>query len=310
MPRRIVIDTDPGTDDAVAILLALASPELEVFGLAVVAGNVPLALGGRNARAICELAGRADVPVYAGCSRPLARPLLTAEHVHGASGLGRLVLPEPGAPPRTVHGVDFLVETLLGEPPHSVALCALGPLTNIAMALVKAPEIAGRIAELVLMGGASRELGNVTPAAEFNIYVDPQAADIVFASGVPIVMVPLDVTHRVLSTPRHVAPIRALANRSGAAVADLLTSAEDARGRFPDGPPLHDPCVIAYLLAPELFDGSMVNVAVETASPLTLGMTVVDWWGVSGRAANARVMHGVDADGFYALLAERVARLP
>jgi purine nucleosidase len=310
MPRRIVIDTDPGTDDAVAILLALASPELEVLGLAAVAGNVPLALGGRNARAICELAGRADVPVYAGCSRPLARPLLTAEHVHGASGLGRLVLPEPGAPLRTVHGVDFLIETVLREPPHSVALCALGPLTNIAMALVKAPEIAGRVTELVLMGGASRELGNVTPAAEFNIYVDPQAADIVFASGVPIVMIPLDVTHRVLSTPRHVAPIRALANRSGAAVADLLTSAEDARGRFADGPPLHDPCVIAYLLAPELFEGSMVNVAVETTSALTLGMTVVDWWGMSGRTPNARVLHGIDADGFYALLAERVARLP
>jgi len=310
MPRKIVIDTDPGIDDAVAILLAVASPELEVLGIAAVAGNVALLRAERNARAVCELAGRGDIPVYAGCSRPMGRPLVTAERVHGASGLGTLVLPEPSQAPQAGHGVDFLIETLLREEAGSITLCALGPLTNIAMALVKSPKIAPRVRELVLMGGASHSLGNVTPAAEFNVHVDPHAADIVFASGMPIVMMPLDLTYQVLSTAPRLERLRALGNRCGLATAQLLTPIPGYAGRFADGLPLHDPCVIAYLVAPELFEGSAVNVAVETVGPLTLGMTVVDWWGVSGRAANTRVMHKIDADGFYALLAERLARLP
>ena len=313
MRRRIVIDTDPGIDDAVAILLALAAPEeLDVLGIIAVAGNLPLILTERNARRVCELAGRADVPVYAGCSRPLLRPLATAEHVHGETARDRLLLPEPTMARRPQHGVDFLIETLRSEEAGTITLCALGPLTNIAMALVKTPEIAERIGELVVMGGACFELGNVTPAAEFNIHVDPHAAAIVLDSGIPITMIPLDVTHQVLTTPRRLAAVRALGNRCGSAVAALLVSFEKKRrASFGSrGKALHDPCVIAHLLRPALFGGREVNVAIETQSPLTLGMTVVDWWGVTGRKANVRLMNTVNASGFYDLLTERLARLP
>lgn len=301
--RRIIIDTDPGIDDAVAILLALGSPELKVEGIVAVAGNLPLGITERNARAICAFAGRPDIPVYAGCSRPMTRALLTAEHFHGASGLGTWLLPEPAAPLQPRHGIDFTIELLRAAPAKSVTWCALGPLTNVAMALVKAPDITAGVAELVLMGGSSRALGNTTPAAEFNIHVDPHAAAIVFDSGMPITMAPLDVTHQVRSTAPRIERIRALGTPAAAAVAELLTPA----GAGPDA--LHDPCVIAYLLAPKLFGGAEVNVAIECESALTMGMTVVDWRGISGRPANATVLDTVDADGFYALLTERIARL-
>ena len=307
MPRRIILDTDPGTDDAVAILLALASPELEVLGLVAVAGNVPLAETERNARAVCELAGRSDIPVYAGCPRPVDGRLVSAEHFHAAHGLGRLTLPPPRTLLRPEHGVDVLIDTLRQAEPGTVTLCALGPLTNIAVALVMVPDIAGRIAELVLMGGASYALGNETPAAEFNIHADPQAAAIVFGSGIPITMVPLDVTHQVLSTPERIERVRAAAGQSCAAAALLLMPPLDSCRRTVA---LHDPCVIAWLIAPDLFEGVEVNVAIETESRLTLGMTVVDWRGTSGRPANARVLQTIEADGFYGLLAERLARLP
>ena len=312
MPRKIIIDTDPGIDDAVAILLALAAPEeLEVLGIVAVAGNLPLVQTERNARRVCELAGRADIPVYAGCGRPIRRPLATAEHIHGETARDRLLLPEPAMAPRAQHGVDFLVETLRANEEGAITLCALGPLTNIAMALVKAPEVAGKISELVIMGGAAFELGNVTPAAEFNIHVDPQAAAIVFDSGIPITMMPLDVTHQVRSTPARIAALRTLGTRCGEAAAELMRRPDThSAEKQNDAPALHDPCVIAYLLAPDLFDGASVNVAVETESALTLGMTVIDWRGVSGRPANARVMRRVDADGVYRLITERLARLP
>ena len=313
MLRKIIIDTDPGIDDAVAILLALAAPEeLEVLGIVAVAGNLPLGLSERNARRVCELAGRRDLAVYAGCARPMFRLPATAAHIHGDGFGGRLALPEPTMPLRAEHGVDFLIETLRADEPGAVTLCALGPLTDIAMALVKAPDITARIAELVVMGGAGFEIGNVTPAAEFNIHVDPHAAEIVLESGVPVTLIPLDVTHKVLSTPPRVAALGALPNRCGPAIAALLGAFEQARsGRFGErGMALHDPCVIAYLLRPALFQGREVNVAVETASPLTLGMTVVDWWGVSARKRNARFMTEVDADGVYALLTQQLARLP
>ena len=191
-------------------------------------------------------------------------------------------------------------------------MCALGPLTNIAMALVKAPEVAGKIGELAIMGGTCFELGNVTPAAEFNIHVDPHAAAIVFDSGIPITMMPLDVTHQLLTTPPRLDALRALGNRCGRAVAALLASFErKRRAKFASrATALHDPSVIAYLLSPTLFQGREVNVGVETQSPLTLGMTVVDWWGVTGRRPNARVMNTVDADSFYDLLMKKLARLP
>ena len=301
--RRILIDTDPGIDDAVAILLALASPELEVAGVVAVAGNMPIAITEANARAICELAGRRDIAVHAGCGRPITRPPITAEHFHGVSGLGTLVLPPPTMARGAAHGVDFTIDLLRRAPPKSIAWCALGPLTNVALALVKAPDIVERVGELVLMGGASRALGNTTPAAEFNIHADPHAAQVVFESGLPITMIPLDATHQVRSTLERVARLRALGTRAAAAVAELLMPS----GAEPSA--LHDPCVIAYLLAPELFQGSRVNVAIECESALTLGMSVVDWRGVSGRPANANVLHTVDADGIYALLTERLSRL-
>jgi purine nucleosidase len=307
MPRPIIIDTDPGIDDAVAILLALASPELEVLGLVTVAGNLPLAATARNARSIVELAGRPELPVYAGCPRPLGPTRIDAEAAHGAGGLGDLVLPPPAMPLRPEHGVTYLIDTLRGAEPNSITVCALGPLTNIALALVAAPEIAPSIAELVVMGGASHGRGNVTPAAEFNIYADPHAAALVLDSGLSITMVPLDVTEGVRSTPERIAPIRALGTRCGAAIAELL-----GPRRALAKPPMamHDPCVIAYLLMPELFGGREVNVAIETQSPLAMGLTLIDWRGISGRKPNARVIEAVDADGVYRLLAERLARLP
>jgi purine nucleosidase len=313
VPRKIIIDTDPGIDDAVAILLALAAPEeLEVLGIVAVAGNLPLVQTERNARRVCELAGRADIPVYAGCGRPILRPLATAEHIHGETARDRLLLPEPTMPLQAQHGVDFLVETLRAAEARTITLCALGPLTNIAMALVKAPEVAGKISELVIMGGAAFELGNVTPAAEFNIHVDPQAAAIVFDSGIPITMMPLDVTHQLLTTPPRLDALRVLGNHCGGAVAALLASFERRRrAKFGSrATALHDPSIIAYLLSPTFFQGREVNVAIETQSPLTMGMTVVDWWGITGRKPNARVMNAVDVDGFYDLLMRKLARLP
>jgi purine nucleosidase len=313
MPRQIIIDTDPGLDDAVAILLALAAAdELEVVGITAVAGNLPLAQTERNARRVCELAERRDIRVYAGCARPLLRPLATAERIHAESDRERLLLPEPTMPLQAQHGVDFLIETLRSAEPNTITLCALGPLTNIAMALVKAPDIVARIGEFVVMGGAGFELGNVTPAAEFNMHIDPHAAGIVIESGIPTTMIPLDVTHQLLSTPARVEALRALGNRCGPAVADLLIAFERNRhDRFGSrAMALHDPAVIGYLLRPALYDGREVNVVIETQSALTMGMTVVDWWGVTDRKPNVRFMNTVDADGFYELLTARLARLP
>ena len=309
--RRIIIDTDPGQDDAVAILLALASPELEVLGITAVAGNVPLALTARNARIICELAGRPDMRVFAGCDRPLMRKLVTAEHVHGRTGLDGPQLPDPVMPLQTEHAVDFIIRTLRAEPAGTVTLCPLGPLTNIAMAFRLAPDIVGRVQEVVLMGGAYFEVGNITPAAEFNLYVDPQAADIVFRSGVPLVVMPLDVTHKALTSRARVAAFRNLGTEPGRMVAEWTDFFErfDMAKYGSEGAPLHDPTVIAWLLQPDLFTGRRINVEIETQSELTMGMTVADWWGVTGRPANAMFVGGIDAEGFFALLTERIGRL-
>ncbi|MEL6451386.1 MAG: nucleoside hydrolase [Pseudomonadota bacterium] len=311
-PRKIIIDTDPGQDDAVAILLALASPqEVDVIGITAVAGNVPLDLTAKNALIICELAGKVDVPVYAGCDRPMGRDLVTAEHVHGKTGLDGPNLPDPQMMLAEGHAVDYLIDTLRTEPPGSITLCPLGPLTNIATALQRAPDIADRIQQIVLMGGAYFEVGNITPAAEFNIYVDPQAADIVFKSGVDIVVMPLDVTHKALVTQARNDAFRALGTPVGTAVAQMTDFFErfDKEKYGSAGAPLHDPCVTAYLIQPDLFSGRHINVAIETTSDLTLGMTVADWWGVTDRAPNATFIGDIDADGFFALLTDRLARL-
>ena len=311
-PRKIIIDTDPGQDDAFAILLALASPQdIEVIGVTAVAGNVPLPLTQRNARIVCELAGRRDMPVYAGCEAPLKRKLVTAEHVHGVTGLDGPPMVEPTMSLAQGHAVDFIIDTLRRAPEKTITLCPLGPLTNIAQAFLQAPDIIARVQEIVLMGGAYFEVGNITPAAEFNIYVDPEAAQIVLKSGAPVVMMPLDVTHKVIATRARVEAIRALGTPVGqiaAAWADFFERFDVAKYGS-DGGPLHDPTVIAYLIAPHLFSGRHINVEVETQSELTLGMTVADWWGVSGRAPNALFIGDVNAQGFFDLLTQRLARL-
>ncbi len=310
--RKIIIDTDPGQDDAVAMLLALASPEeLDVVAVTAVAGNVPLALTERNARMICELAGRTDVPVYAGCSRPMVRTLFTAEYVHGPTGLDGAELPEPSMPLQEKHAVDFIVDTLMASPDGDITLCPLGPLTNVAMALVKEPRITPKIREIVLMGGGFFEGGNVNPAAEFNIYVDPHAAHVVFTSGVPITMMPLDVTHEALATAPRVSAFRDLGTPAGDNVAGMLDffDRHDTEKYGTDGAPLHDPCVVAYLLEPDLFSGRECHVAIATDEGPTIGMTLVDWWDVTPGEPNATVMRHVDADRFFALLVDRIGRL-
>ncbi|MCO5073348.1 MAG: nucleoside hydrolase [Rhizobiaceae bacterium] len=311
LKHKIIIDTDPGQDDAIAILLALGSPELEVLGITAVGGNVPLLLTQTNARKICELAGRPDIKVFAGASRPLVRSLVTAENVHGKTGLNGPDLPEPTMPLQEQHAVDFIVETLMREESGTVTLCPLGPLTNIALALNREPRIGDRIKQIVLMGGGFFEGGNITPAAEFNIYVDPHACEVVLGSGIDIVMMPLDVTHKALTSASRIAAFRGLGSRVGTAAAEMLEFFErfDEEKYGTDGGPLHDPCVIAYLIKPDLFSGRRCNVEVETGSELTMGMTVVDWWGVTSRGKNATVMRDIDAAGFFALLVERLGRL-
>jgi purine nucleosidase len=312
MPQhQIILDCDPGQDDAIAILLALASPEeIDVLAITTVAGNVPLARTTRNARQIVELSGRTAVPVHAGCPRPILRPLETAEYVHGETGLNGAVLPEPAVPLTAGHAVDVIVERVMAQPPGTVTLCPIGPLTNVALAMVKEPAIVPRLKEVVLMGGAM-ELGNVTAAAEFNIYVDPHAARVVFESGAPIVMMGLDVTHKALVTDERLAAIKAIGTSVAEACAGLLdffNRYDKERYHIP-GAPLHDPCVVAYLLRPELFQGQRRRVDVETEGTHTAGRTVVDWWRRSERPPNALVVNEVDSDGFFALLGERLARL-
>ncbi|MGZ6041864.1 MAG: nucleoside hydrolase [Asticcacaulis sp.] len=312
-PRKIIIDTDPGQDDALALMLACASPdELEIIGVIAVAGNVPLHHTLNNARKVLELAGRPDVPLYAGSDAPMQRILQTAEHVHGVTGLDGPDLPAPLMPVQPKPGVQFLIDTLRKSEHGSITLVALGPLTDLGHAFQQAPDILPKIAEVVMMFGAWREMGNVTPTAEFNAYVDPHAADIVLKSGVKITILPLDATHKIISTQARIQVLKAMPNRSGPNAAIMLKASEafDIAKFGGDGAPLHDPCTIAYLLKPELFSGRTVNVAIETRSELTMGMTVVDWWKATPRAPNALFMTEANADGFYQLLFERIARLP
>ena len=310
-PRRaIIIDSDPGLDDAVAILFALAAQDrLDLLAITTVAGNVPLNLTSRNARIVLDWANRQDLPVYTGCPRPLVRELVTAQYFHGKTGLGSMPLHEPQAKLAHGHAVDFLIRKLGSVSERSVTLCCIGPLTNLAAALIQAPDVTRGIEELIIMGGAYLERGNITPTAEFNIFVDPHAADVVFASRVPLTVLPLDVTHKVLSTRSRIQRLESLGNRAGKLIAAILLS----HGQHEDeneAAPLHDPCVIAYLLDPSLFSGRRVNVTIETRSDLTLGETVVDWREIAQQPANALWIDQVDANRFYALLIETVSRLP
>ena len=308
---KIIIDTDPGQDDAAAIMLALGSPELEILGLTIVAGNVPLDLTTRNALMICELSGRLDVKVFAGAKGPLIGPQVTAEHAHGKSGLDGPDIFKPSITLQPRYAPDFLVETILKEDEKTVTLCPIGPLTNIALALKLEPKIAPRIKQIVLMGGGYFAQGNITPSAEFNIFADPEAAKIVFSCGAPIIMMPLDVTHQILTTKARVEKIQAVGNTASLALAKMLSfySRYNSKKYGNDGAPLHDPTTIAWLLKPELFNGKHCNVEIETESKITRGATVIDWWEVTGRPKNAYVVNEVNSDGFFELLTNRIRNL-
>jgi inosine-uridine nucleoside N-ribohydrolase len=310
MPLPVILDCDPGHDDAVAILLACASPELEVLGISTVAGNVPLEKTSKNALKICELAKLDHVKVYAGMSRPLVRDLLTAEDVHGKSGLDGPDLPAPKRPLEPKHSVDFIIEALL-DTEEPVTLIPTGPLSNIAMALVREPRIRDFIREIVLMGGAIAE-GNTTPAAEFNIYVDPHAADVVFRSGVPVTMIGLDVTHQALVLPDRLQRIRDLGSRTALVVAQLIAFfQEHHRVKYGmAGPPLHDPCAVAAVVDRTLFQFKKMHVAIELEGRFTQGRTVCDLWQVTGNHANAQVALSIDAPRFFDLLISRLATYP
>jgi len=311
-PTKVIIDCDPGQDDAINLLLAMSSPdEIEILGITAVAGNVPLDLTQRNARILCELAKRPDVKVYSGCSRPLVRELITAENVHGKTGIDGVDIYEPDHPLQSQHAVDFIVETIGAEVENTVTLVPTGPLTNIAAAFDRDPSIVSKVKHIVLMGGAMREGGNHSPSAEFNILVDPHAARIVFECGRPLTVLGLDVTHQALATKKRVARIRNVATDAAIATANMLDffNRHDTKKYNSLGSPLHDPCTIAWLLQPGLFEGRQCNISIETQSELTMGNTAVDFWHVTDKPRNANWIHTIDADGFYELLTERLARL-
>jgi purine nucleosidase len=312
MPRSVIIDTDPSPDDAVAILMALASPdELDVLAVTTVAGNVPVHLTSINARKALELARRTETPVYAGAAAPLIRPLVTAEDVHGRTGFDGYDLPDPVTPLAQGFAPEAIVDLVMSRPAGEVTLCCLAPMTNIALALAKEPLLAGHLREIVIMGGAFSEGGNITPAAEFNIYVDPEAAARVLQCGAAITMIPLDCTHQARTTAARLDKLRGIGTPVAEAFYHLLKFNKifDERKYGWEGGPLHDATVIAYLLTPEIFSGRKVHVAVECSSTLTLGMTVVDWWAVTGQTPNVQFLRDIKADAYFDLVIERLARL-
>ena len=307
-PLNIIIDTDPGQDDAIAILLALASPEVEVKAITTVAGNVPQPLVTDNALSLLALAGREDIGVYRGCERPLLRPLYTAEYVHGPTGVDGADLPTPSVNARATHGVDLIIEACLASDDGTVTLCPLGPLTNIAMAIVKEPAIVPKIAVILWMGGAFDESGNTTDVAEFNAYVDPHAAHIVFASGIPLTIFPLDVTHKALMFPRHVEDLASIGTPVANAAAGMIRFYEkhDIEKYEIEGAPMHDPCVIAYCIDPTIFSGTDHHVIVDTTHEDSIGNTsIADGEG----RPNATVITGVDAARFFDLVVRRIGSL-
>ncbi len=299
MPRRpIIIDTDPGIDDALAILLAMASPELDLRALTTVAGNVRLDLTTANALRLAELGGRPDLPVYAGCERPLTRKLITGE-VHGTTGMDGADLPAPKGKAQSQHGVDWLIETLSAAAPGSQTLLPIGPLTNIATALTRAPGIARALREVIIMGGATPEKGgNMSAHAEFNIFVDPEAAAIVFASGLPITLVPLDLSHQMIVTMERLERFAAISGPVGKALGGMLRFYHKGDSH------LHDPITVAWLLKPELFSGRRADVSVETTGE-RFGETRFAW----REDGNCRVLLGGDHVGFFEFLIHRLESL-
>lgn len=308
----LIIDTDPGADDVVALLLALASPdELNVLAITAVAGNVRLDKISRNARLAREWAGREEVPVYAGASKPLVRTPIYAENMHGKEGLPGVAVHEPKVGMAKGNAVDYLIETLSKAAPHSITLAMLGPQTNLALALMQAPEITQGIKEVVVMGGAHFNGGNMSPVAEFNIYADPHAAQVVLASGVKLTYIPLDVTHKILTSEQRLKQIAGLNNQAGKLVGGILNEyvkADMAHYGLPGGP-VHDASVIAYLLKPELFTGKQINVAIDSREGITFGQTLADWYDTLKQDKNVFWVENGDAQGFFDLLTARLGRL-
>ncbi|MFK3794807.1 MULTISPECIES: nucleoside hydrolase [unclassified Pseudomonas] len=310
--RDLIIDTDPGADDVVALLMALASPqELNVLAITTVAGNVRIDKTSRNARLAREWAGREEVPVYAGAGRPLVRTPIYAENIHGKEGLPGIPVHEPKRGLAEGNAVQYLIDTLSKAPPHSITIAMLGPQTNLALALIQAPEITHGIKEVVVMGGAHFNGGNITPVAEFNLYADPDAAKVVLASGVKLTYVPLDVTHKILTSDQRIKNIEGLNNQAGKLVGDILN--EYVKGDMVHyglpGGPVHDASVIAWLLKPELFSGKAINLAIDSREGLTMGQTVADWYDTLGQPKNVFWVENGDAQGFFDLLTQRLARL-
>lgn len=311
-PRDLIIDTDPGADDVVALLLAMASPdELKIRAITTVAGNVRLDKTSRNARLAREWGGREEIPVYAGAGRPLVRAPIYAANVHGEEGLTGIQVHEPKQPLAKGNAVQYLVDTLGAAEPHSITVAMLGPQTNLALALIQKPDIARGIKEVVVMGGAHFNGGNITPAAEFNLYADPHAAEVVLASGVKLTYLPLDVTHKLLTSDARLKQLAAVNNKASKLVVDILNAYikfdMDTYG-MPGGP-VHDASVIAYLLKPELFKGRDIHMVVDSREGPTFGQTVADWYGVLKQPANVTWVEEGDAKGFFDLLSARLARL-
>ena len=313
MKKKIILDCDPGHDDAVAIMLATAHDDIEILGITCVAGNATLDNTKKNALKVCSLIGATNIPIFAGAEQPLHYELVTAEHVHGKSGLdtdGQTINILEGYNIEEMHAVDFIINTCHRES-EPIYLCPVGPLTNIALALQKDPTIKPKIKEIVFMGGASMCLGNITPAAEFNIYVDPHAANVILNSGVKSVMFGLDVTHKVNVNDTIINNIKSNQNKSSILFADLMNFYSKTHRRVfgIDESPLHDPCVIGYLIDENMFNGKFVNVQVEEKSYLTRGKTVTDWMNVTDRKPNCHVMLNADHKTFFSILKNELKKL-
>jgi len=310
-PLAIIIDCDPGIDDAIALLSAFVSPELNILGICTVCGNQPLENTTRNALQITELGQRIDIPVFAGCHQPMLRAPIHGQF-HGKTGLGNSEFAAPEKQAETQHAVNFLIEQCeaAAESDQPITLCVLGPMTNLATALRMKPQITAGIARVVMMGGACREAGNRTMTSEFNMLADPHAAHIVFSSSLPITMLPLDATHQVILTPEHVAGFVNIAGRISQPLGELMAfwDRNDPRRYGSRGGPLHDPLVIAFLLAPALFSTENARVYVECDSELCMGQTVADWYGKTALTPNVDIVTGVDSEKVFALFYELLSR--
>jgi purine nucleosidase len=306
MSLPLIIDCDPGVDDAVMLMMALASDALDVRAITTVAGNVPLRLTSRNARMMCQLMGRREVPVYAGCPRPILRAPVTAEDFHGTSGIAGLDPFEPDAPLATGHAVTFLVDTLKAAAPGEYTLVVTGPMTNIAAALILDPSIAAGISRLVLMAGADSEGGNITPFSEFNVFADPHAAAIVFDSGIPATVMSLDVTHTVRAELPRVERLKAIRTERAAIMVQLLEAGNELEARWKEGrkSPMHDPSTVAFLLAPRLFGAKATTVSVVTEPGERFGQTCL----TATPGGPHDCVTTADADGFFDLMASLMER--